>query len=547
MKRIIFFLIVFLTFHWTLSNAEVTYPPLFGIQDNKLTYDQSLRLNAAKAGAKWVREYVLWSDIEPNEPARGTPNYNWGKYDALFRDYQNLGLTVIAVLGGIPSWAGPKSCGPILRMNDFKRFLSDLVKRYDGSQGFPKVRFYEFFNEPDLRSEVYAGKTWGFWSEGGGGRGAHYAQMLKEVYNPLKTANSNVMVVFGGLALEKIGKDAQGKDIFNFNFLDEVLEAGGGSFFDVMNFHYYANFKSVWRSYGKDILGKLAYVNSRFTTYKVEQKPVFVSEAGEWSSTLAICRSNYVRNEEIQAQYAMKLYVRGLVGDVKSVIWFILQDFDYGPGWECDSTRGLFRENGSQKPGHQAYKTVSDMLQGVSYLGVLPGVEEGYIFSKGKTRIYALWNESKERSVPFTINASRVTKVDKIGKPETIYPSSGNTYNLTVGSDPIYIVFVENIIAPQSFTVTSPNGGETWPVGTTQTIRWTYTGSPGSYVTIELLRGGMVNRTISSRAPIGSGGSGSYNWSIPSTQTPGTDYTIRVTSTSNSSYTDTSDNNFKIY
>ena len=39
---------------------------------------------------------------------------------------------------------------------------------------------------------------------------------------------------------------------------------------------------------------------------------------------------------------------------------------------------------------------------------------------------------------------------------------------------------------------------------------------------------------------------GSYNWTVPSTQAAGSDYKIKVTSTSNSSVTDTSDNFFTV-
>jgi hypothetical protein len=94
-----------------------------------------------------------------------------------------------------------------------------------------------------------------------------------------------------------------------------------------------------------------------------------------------------------------------------------------------------------------------------------------------------------------------------------------------------------------SVSVVSPNGAETWSAGSTQKIRWSRIGNPGSYVKIELLKGGVVNRTISSFA---STSNGSYNWNIPSNQAPGGDYAIRITSRSNSTYTDTSDNKFTI-
>jgi hypothetical protein len=103
-----------------------------------------------------------------------------------------------------------------------------------------------------------------------------------------------------------------------------------------------------------------------------------------------------------------------------------------------------------------------------------------------------------------------------------------------------------SIVVPPPISVLSPNGGETWAVGTRQTISWSCTGNVGSSVKVELLKGGVVNRTITSSASVGRRGTGSYRWRIPSDQTPGADYKIRVTSTSNSGYTDISDNNFTI-
>jgi hypothetical protein len=104
---------------------------------------------------------------------------------------------------------------------------------------------------------------------------------------------------------------------------------------------------------------------------------------------------------------------------------------------------------------------------------------------------------------------------------------------------------ITGAVAP-TITVTVPNGGETWGTGTTQTINWTYTGNPGTSVRIELLKAGVVNRTISGGTSTGAGGNGSFNWNIPTNQVTGNDFTVRVTSTTNASYTDTSDANFTI-
>jgi len=102
-----------------------------------------------------------------------------------------------------------------------------------------------------------------------------------------------------------------------------------------------------------------------------------------------------------------------------------------------------------------------------------------------------------------------------------------------------------NFTATQpSIAVTKPNSiSLSWKAGSTQTITWTYSGNAGSYVKIELLKGGVLSRTISSQTSITSG---SYSWKIQPKQASGNDYKIRITSTSNSAVTDSSDYNFTI-
>ena len=93
-----------------------------------------------------------------------------------------------------------------------------------------------------------------------------------------------------------------------------------------------------------------------------------------------------------------------------------------------------------------------------------------------------------------------------------------------------------------SITVVTPNGGETWRRGTTQTIKWTSTESPGTYVKIELLKAGVLNRVIVASTM----NDGSHPWLIPATQILGSDFKIRINSTINPAITDSGNNNFNI-
>lgn len=92
-------------------------------------------------------------------------------------------------------------------------------------------------------------------------------------------------------------------------------------------------------------------------------------------------------------------------------------------------------------------------------------------------------------------------------------------------------------------TVISPNGGESWRLGTSHAITWTSSGDVGAAVEIQLFKGDLFVRPIA--GPI-STSDRSFTWAIPPDEIPGSDYQIRIISMSNSSCYDSSDNNFSI-
>lgn len=141
-----------------------------------------------------------------------------------------------------------------------------------------------------------------------------------------------------------------------------------------------------------------------------------------------------------------------------------------------------------------------------------------------------------------TIDLKNALGVDLRGEPN-VWIKFGFTSDSAVQD---YGTFLDEIkiiatYAPR-ITVRSPNGGETWVRGTTHTLRWNSTGGPGTNVSIKLLKSGGGVETITSNTP----NDGSYPWTISTERVLGSDYKIKVTSTSNSAYNDTSDNNFTI-
>jgi hypothetical protein len=97
-------------------------------------------------------------------------------------------------------------------------------------------------------------------------------------------------------------------------------------------------------------------------------------------------------------------------------------------------------------------------------------------------------------------------------------------------------------VGPPTLTLTAPNGGEIWYMGDYNDIIWDSFGADiGSYVKIEISRdGGSTWSTITGSTS----NDGRYTWTV--TGPISNQCRIRVTSTSNSAYTDISDANFTI-
>lgn len=89
-----------------------------------------------------------------------------------------------------------------------------------------------------------------------------------------------------------------------------------------------------------------------------------------------------------------------------------------------------------------------------------------------------------------------------------------------------------------SITVTSPNGGETWQLGSVHDIAWTQNAISGD-VTVELYKGGVLTETIGAFPAA----NGTCNWTISTSLAEGNDYQIRVWQNTVSDY---SDGNFSL-
>ena len=91
------------------------------------------------------------------------------------------------------------------------------------------------------------------------------------------------------------------------------------------------------------------------------------------------------------------------------------------------------------------------------------------------------------------------------------------------------------------YTITSPNGGEVWELGSTHDITWT-SGNVSGNVKIELFQDDVAYQIIEGSTD----DDGSYSWTIPETYDEGTDYKVRISSVSDATVYDESDANFTL-
>jgi len=400
--------------------------PALGIEVRRRNFDSDHLSRAAAAGSKVTRfGFINWGIVEPS---RGQA-YRWDDYDRSLEEDARYGQTLLLIVGGVPEWAGERICGPIdpEALPDFTDFLYAAVRRY--SRPPYRIKHWELFNEPDGTDpgDDYRGAI-GCW----GGHGDLYAEMLRRAYPAIKAADPEARVLLGALAYDNF-IDEGGE--FDRRFIDDVLDQGGGKYFDYFNFHYYYFHRDRWGS----IRGKTEYFRSLLAGYGLA-KPIVCSEVGIWGDAGL---------QEIQARYVPVVYSRGLAAGLESVVWFPLST-SVGQGFEG----GLMLDDLTPKPAYLAYKTMAEQLNGYQYAGAVSRYEEtgieGYAFRPvrgGRTR-QVLWTDIESTTSRYMdFAAGRITVVDKLGGsaviddggPGDLDGRPDGRISVAIGPSPVYV------------------------------------------------------------------------------------------------------------
>ncbi|MCP4167610.1 MAG: hypothetical protein GY759_17205 [Chloroflexi bacterium] len=432
------------------------------------------------AGARWANIHVHWSDVE------STPGtYDWSTWDAILADAAAHNLQMIVTVNGNPSWAAATACGPITEayQSDHAAFLAAAVARY--SVAPYNVLHWSLYNEPDNADPVtypWLGGCWGGThpnhAEGAGG--AAYAQMLSYVYPAMKAVNANVNVLMGGIAYDNWWIHPIWGP-FDPNFLDDVLNAGGAAYFDIMNFHYYPAWANVWSTgdrYTSNIYGKAKYISGEVKRLGNIEKPILCTEVGYPTDGPATDALPY--SDELSARYVIQVYVRAMSAGISPVIW--LQAVE--ESWLVRKY-GLMHEDLSPKPPYYAYKTLTRELSGAQFVGAREDYEsyiEAYNFDVDNTRKTVLWiNGGFSGSQWFILGQADqgLRVVEKEGTERWIADGSAEDRDGAVnGRVVIYIDASPKIVEISSAPTQTPTITPTSPPTNTPTATYTATYTP---------------------------------------------------------------------
>ncbi len=224
-------------------------------------------------GAPWIVEYFPWAYYEGAKS-----DFNFSHADMVIDHAEAQGLTVIARLGLVPTWARPKpeaqqTTDTYLdedHYDDFANYVGKFVERYRG-----RIKHIIIWNEPNLSLE------WGYRQVDPEG----YVAMLKLAYQAAKQANPEVQVLAGALAptLEPEGSPWGMNDLV---YLQKLYDAGFANYYDILSIHAYGLGFPPGEPPAPDLLNfrRTELVRQIMAKNSDGGKPIMITESG-WNDS----------------------------------------------------------------------------------------------------------------------------------------------------------------------------------------------------------------------------------------------------------------------
>jgi hypothetical protein len=302
-----------------LAGSQPSDPPVVQLFDSPtyavqafLYWDEAARRRdlqlIREMGFTHVKTQLPWREIE----TYAAGDRDWYRADALVRDVEEAGLSLIARLDRQPFWSQanggwpPLDSAPPAENSTFEGFCEAVAARYRG-----RIEAYQVWNEPNLAREW--GDNWGTEEIERSPNAREYVALLRACYQGIKRGDPAALVISAGLAPTGTQLPDAIPDAI---FLQQMYDAGASPYFDVLGIHA--------PGYGQPpelSPGDPAFEGYRWRAFRhVEEmrqimvlsgdahKQIAVLEVGWTTDTVHPDYSWMAVNEEQQADYLVRAY-----------------------------------------------------------------------------------------------------------------------------------------------------------------------------------------------------------------------------------------------
>ncbi len=290
---------------------------------DKEAVDEAIRL-IDQLGVSIIRVDFPWNLIEEKEG-----EFNFERLDHIVAKCQEKNIKILGVLGYTAPWTGAEWNNPPPEKKPFLNYIETTVARYKDS-----VHYWEFWNEPD---------SFFYWQPQD--QMKSYTDFLKLVYPVIKSINPESKVLLGGLTSSGLFA------------LRNILERGGGDYFDIINFHFFVD--PLKRSSKEAIGWKLHHIQNEMQNYGFSKK-IWITEIGSPGTRKrdeCLWWYGNCPTERQQALFLNRVYAFLLnQKNVEKIFWAFLQDTNHF--FSGVDYFGLLRRDSSKKPSYRRYQRI---------------------------------------------------------------------------------------------------------------------------------------------------------------------------------------------
>jgi Cellulase (glycosyl hydrolase family 5) len=347
--------------------AEAAPRMWVGFQDDpsfRWTSDRSETLDfAAETNATVIRTTVYWYRVAQTRPKNGAnpfdPAYRLEDLDEMIRGAQQRGIEVLLTVWGTPKWAGPAQNKLPRSLGDYNKFTRALASRYSGRfAGYPHVRFYSIWNEPNRG--IFLSPQYD--SKGRSVAAQNYAKLVRAGYAGIKAGNRKALVAIGETASNGRDRKVTRKGLQDTHSPGKLAELLGKLRprlkFDAWAHHPYPTSPSMrptqkmrWPNVSLASMAKFEVSLDKWFGRK--KTPVWITEYGHETKP----DKRGISFTKQRAYLSQAFSIARKDQRVQMFIWFILTDRSTVK-WES----GLVTSGGSRKPG---FSTFTSLARGV--------------------------------------------------------------------------------------------------------------------------------------------------------------------------------------